>query len=327
VLEAVYEQDFLPGSYGFRPGQSPHRALAALDQALHRQKVNYVLDVDIERCFDTLDQGHVMRCVQHRVKDGSILRLLRGWWRAGVLEAGAITSPELGTPPGAVISRLLANIYLHYVLDLWAERRMRKTLRGEMVLGRYADDVLVGFQHRDDAEAFQRALADRLAQFGLTLNAAKTRCLEFGRFAAERAARRGQRPETFDFLGFTHICGRSRRGAFQVRRKTSRKRLRRFLTATGQWGKASRHVPLPDQWTILCGKLRGHYQYYGLPGNRNSLQAVYERVVRTWRHWLDRRSQRARMAWHTFVALLCRYPLPRPVLRPVPACVAQGVLF
>jgi RNA-directed DNA polymerase len=225
-----------------------------------------------------------------------------------------------------VISPLLANLYLHYVLDLWAERRMRKALRGEMVLVRYADDVVVGFQYRDDAEAFQEALAGRLAQFGLELNPAKTRLLEFGRFAAERAARRGRKPETFDFLGFTHICGRTRRGAFQVRRKTSRARLRRFLTATGRWCKVHRHVPVRAQWASLGAKLRGHYQYYGVAGNRNALQAVYEGVVRAWRQWLNRRSQRARMNWRKFTALLRRYPLPRPVLLAVPSHARQGVL-
>ena len=327
VLEAMYEQDFLPCSYGFRPQRSPHQALTALEQALVRQKVSYVLDIDIRRCFDRLDQAHLMRFVQHRVRDRSILRLLRCWLRAGVLEAGQVTVAETGTPQGGVISPLLANIYLHYVLDLWADRRMRKTLRGELVLVRYADDVIVGFQYRDDAEAFQQALAARLSQFGLELNTAKTRLLEFGRFAAERAARRGRKPETFDSLGFTHICGRTRRGAFRVRRKTSRKRLRRFLTATGRWCKVHRHMPVRDQWAILSAKLRGHYQYYGVAGNRNCLQAVYERVVRGWRQWLNRRSQRARMHWRKFTALLRRYPLPRPVLLPVPSCAVQGVLF
>lgn len=327
VLEAIYEQDFLPCSHGFRPQRSPQQALAALAQALGRQKVSYVLDIDIKRCFDSLDRAHLMRFVQHRVKDRSILRLLRGWLQAGVLEGGGLVPSETGTPQGGVISPLLANIYLHYVLDLWAERRMRKALRGEMVLVRYADDVVMGFQYRDDAEAFQRALVARLAQFGLELNTTKTRLLEFGRFAVERAARHGRKPETFDFLGFTHICGRTRRGAFQVRRKTSRTRLRRFLTATGQWCKVNRHVPVRAQWAILGAKLRGHYQYYGVAGNRNALQAVYERVVRAWRQWLNRRSQRARMHWRTFTALLRRYPLPRPGLLPVPSGVVQGVLF
>jgi group II intron reverse transcriptase/maturase len=326
VLEAVYEQDFQPCSFGFRPGRSPQQALAALEQALLRQKVSYVLDIDIRRFFDTMDHGHLLRFVQHRVKDRSLLRLLRGWLRAGVLEAGQVAASETGTPQGGVISPLLANIYLHYVLDLWAERRMRKALRGDLVLVRYADDVVAGFQYREDAEAFQRALATRLAQFGLVLNAAKTRLLEFGRFARERAARHGRKPETFDFLGFTHICGRSRLGRFRVRRKTSRKRLRRFLTATGQWCKVNRHVPVRDQWAILCGKLRGHYQYYGVAGNRDALQVVYERVVRAWRQWLNRRSQRARMHWQRFTALLRRYPLPRPVLSAVPSPVVQGVL-
>ena len=234
---------------------------------------------------------------------------------------------ETGTPQGGGRSPLRATSSRHTGLDLWAERRMRKALRGEMVLVRYADDVVVGFQYRDEAEAFQQALAARLRQFGLELNATKTRLLEFGRFARERAARHGGKPGTFDFLGFTHICGRTRRGAFQVRRKTSRKRLRRFLTATGRWCKVNRHVPVQAQWGILCGKLRGHYQYYGVAGNRNALQAVYERVVRAWRQWLNRRSQRARMNWRKFAALLRRYPLPRPVLLSVPSGVVQGVLF
>ena len=327
VLEAIYEQDFLSCSYGFRPGRSPHQALAAWAQALHRQKVNYVLDVDIARFFDTMDHAHLLRFVQHRMKDGRILRLLRGWLRAGVLEAGALSLSETGTPQGGVISPLLANVYLHYVLDLWAERRVRKALRGEMVVVRYADDVVVGLQYRDDAEAFQRALAVRLAQFGLTLNAAKTRLLEFGRFAAARARPRGRKPETFDFLGFTHICGRSHQGWFQVRRKTSRTRLRRFVGAQGRWCKLNHQVPVRDQWAILRGKLLGHYQYYGVVGNRNALHAVYEQVVRAWRQWLNRRSQRARMNWRKFAALLRRYPLPRPVIVRVPSRVAQGVLL
>lgn len=327
VPEALYEQDFLPCSYGFRPQRSPHQALTALEQALVRQKVSYVLDIDIKRCFDSLDRAHLMRFVQHRVKDRSILRLLRGWLRAGVQEDGGLVSSKTGTPQGGVISPLLANISLHDALDLWAERRMRKTLRGALVLVRYADDVVVGFQYRDDAEAFQQALAARLHQFGLELNTAKTRLLEFGRFAQERAARHGRKPETFDFLGFTHICGRTRRGAFAVRRKTSRTRLRRVLTATGRWCKVNRHVPVRAQWAILSGKLRGHYQHYGVAGNRNALQGVYTRVVRAGRQWLNRRSQRARMHWRTFTALLRRYPLPRPVLMAVPSGVVQGVLF
>jgi len=327
VLEASSEQDFLAASYGFRPQRSPQQALAALEQALGQQQGSYVLDIDIKRYFDSLDQAHLMRFVQHRGTDRSILHLLRGWLRAGVLEADRLVPSETGTPQGGVISPLLANSSLHYVLDLWAERRMRKALRGELVLVRYADDVVVGFQYRDDAEAFQQALAARLHQFGLELNTTKTRLLEFGRFAQERAARHGRKPETFDFLGFTHLGGRTRRGAFQVRRKTSRTRLRRFLTATGHWCTGHRHVPVRAQWAILGAKLRGHYQYYGVAGNRNALQVVYERVVRAWRQWLNRRSQRARMHWRKFTALLCRYPLPRPVLWPVPSAVVQGVLF
>ena len=327
VREAIDEQDFLPGSHGVRPQRSPHQALTALEQALVRQKVSSGLDRDIQRGFDSRDRAHLMRCVQHRGKDRSILRRLRGWRRAGVQEDGGRVASKTGTPQGGVISPLLANLYRHSGLDLWAERRMRKTLRGDLGLVRYADDVVVGVQYREDAEAFQQALAARLHQVGLELNTAKTRLLEVGRFARERAARHGRQPEPFAFVGFTHICGRTRRGAFAVRRKTSRTRLRRFLTATGRWCKVNRHVPVRAQWTILSGKLRGHYQYYGVAGNRNALQGVYTRVVRAWRQWLNRRSQRARMPWRTFTALLRRYPLPRPVLMAVPSGVVHGVLF
>ena len=327
VRAAIDAQDCLPCSYGVRPGRSPQQALTAWDQALDRQQVNDGLDVDRERFLDSMDHADPLRCVQHRVKEGSLLRLLRRWVRAGVREAGARRLAETGTPPGGGISPLRANVYLPYVRDLGAERRRRQTRRGARVLARDADDSVVGFQYRDDAEAFQRALAARRAQFGLTLSAAKTRRRECGRFAAERAARRGRTPETFDFLGFPPICGRSPRGVFQVRRKTSRKRLRRCVTATGQWCKTNGHGPVRDQWAILRGKLRGHSQYDGVVGNRHSLHAVYERVVRAWRQWLNRRSQRARMPWRTFTALLRRYPLPRPVIVHVPSRVVQGVLF
>ncbi len=326
VVEASSEQDFLASSDGVRTQRSPHQARAALAQALRRQKVSDGRDIDLRRFVDTMDQADLLRFVQHRGQDRSILRRLRRWLGAGVLEAGVVVPTETGTPPGGGISPLLANSYLHYVLARWAERRMRKALRGEMVWGRYADEAIVGFHYRDAAERFQRALAARLAQFGLALHVAKTRLVEGGRFAAERAARRGRNPETFDFLGFTHICGRSRRGAVLVRRKTSRQRLRRFLTAPGRWGTVNRHVPLRDQGAILWGKLRGHYQYDGVAGTRNALQGVYERVVRAWRQWLNRRSQRARMHWGTCTALLRRSPLPRPVLYAVPSPVLPGVL-
>jgi RNA-directed DNA polymerase len=260
VLEAIYEQDFLPCSHGFRPQRSPQQALAARAQARVRQKVSYGLDIDIKRCFASVDRAHRMRFVQHRVKDRSILRLLRGWLQAGVLEGDERVPAETGTPQGGVISPLLANSYLHYVRDRWAERRMRKARRGEMGVVRDADDVVVGFQDRDEAEACQRALGARLAQFGLERNTTKTRLLEFGRVARERAARHGGKPETVDVLGFTHSCVRTRWGTVQVRRKTSRTRLRRFLTATGQRCKVNRHVPVRAQRAILGAKLRGHYQ-------------------------------------------------------------------
>lgn len=207
ILSAVYEQDFLPCSYGFRPGRNAHDALEALDQAIFRGRVSWVLDADISTFYDSMDHGVLRQFVEHRVKDGTLLRLIAKWLHAGVLEDGVVYHPETGTPQGGVISPILANVYLHYALDLWAEKVIRPQLRGDFYMVRYADDVVFAFEHQDDAERFAVALRGRLAKFGLCVNEAKTRLIEFGRFARERAARRNQKPATFDFLGFTHICG------------------------------------------------------------------------------------------------------------------------
>lgn len=310
ILSAIYEQDFLPCSYGFRPGRSAHDALAALDQAIFRGQVNYVLDMDLHAFFDELDKGVLRRFLEHRVKDRTLLRLIAKWLHAGVLEAGVVYHPETGTPQGGVISPILANVYLHYALDLWAEKVMRRQLRGEFSITRYADDVVCAFQYRDDAARFAAALRERLGKFGLRLNEAKTRLIEFGRFAAERAARRNQKPETFDFLGFTHICGVSRKGRFKILRQTASRRLRRAISRVVGWCREHRHLPVPVQWRYLCSVLRGHYQYYGVTGNFRSLKGFRLQLRRAWRKWLDRRSQRGRMSWERFWAVLQRHPLP-----------------
>ena len=310
ILSAIYEQDFLPCSYGFRPGRSAHDALAALDQAIFRGRVNWVFDADISAFFDEMDKGVLRRFLEHRVKDRSLLRLIAKWLHAGVLEDGVVYHPETGTPQGGVISPILANVYLHYALDLWAEKVMRRQLRGEFYMARYADDVVFAFQHQDDATRFAEALRERLGKFGLRLNEAKTRLLEFGRFAAASAARRTQKPETFDFLGLTHICGTSRTGRFMVLRRTASKRLRRAISRVAAWCRVYRHLAVPVQWRYLCSVLRGHYQYYGVTGNLGSLRRFRLQLARAWRKWLNRRSQRGHMPWERFEAVLRQYPLP-----------------
>ena len=310
ILSAIYEQDFLSCSYGFRPGRSAHDALTALDQAIYRGRVNYVLDADIHAFFDELDKGVLRMFLEHRVKDRSLLRLIAKWLHAGVLEGGVVYHPETGTPQGGVVSPILANVYLHYALDLWAEKVMRRGLRGEFYMVRYADDVVFAFQYPDDAARFAEALRERLGKFGLRLNEAKTRLIEFGRFAESNAARRNQKPATFDFLGFTHICGVSRTGRFKVLRHTASKRLRRAISRVAAWCREHRHLAVPVQWRYLCSVLRGHYQYYGVTDNLRSLEAFRLRLCRAWRKWLDRRSQRGHMSWERFAAVLRRYPLP-----------------
>jgi RNA-directed DNA polymerase len=310
ILSAIYEQDFLPCSYGFRPGRSAHDALAALDEAIFRGRVSYVLDADISAFFDSMDKGVLRRFLEHRVKDRSLLRLIAKWLHAGVLEDGVVYHPETGTPQGGVISPILANVYLHYALDLWAEKVLRRQLRGEFYMVRYADDVVFAFQYQDDATRFAEALRERLGKFGLRLNEAKTRLIEFGRFAAVSATRRNQKPETFDFLGLTHICGTSRTGRFMVLRRTASKRLRRAISRVAAWCRVYRHLAVPVQWRYLCSVLRGHYQYYGVTGNVRSLKRFRLHLARAWRKWLNRRSQRGRMSWERFVAVLRQHPLP-----------------
>jgi group II intron reverse transcriptase/maturase len=319
VLNAVYEQDFLNFSYGFRPGRSQHDALDALAAGITRKKVSYVLDADISDFFTGLDQSWLVKFLEHRIADRRVLRLIQKWLRAGVIEEGEWSSTETGTAQGASASPLLSNVFLHYVFDLWADQWRRRHARGDVVLVRYADDYVAGFEHRDDAERFLADLRGRFAEFGLVLHPGKTRLIEFGRFAAERRQARGLRkPETFEFLGFTHICGKGRNGRFKVRRVTSKKKMRAKLHSVKAETRLRMHDPIPEQGRWLARVLEGHYAYYAVPDNIEAMRGFRQRVIRHWRHALSRRSQKNRLTWERTSCLADRW-LPQPrILHPWP---------
>ena len=299
VLTAIYETDFLGFSYGFRPGRSPHQALDALAVGLLTKKVNWVLDADLRGFFDTLDHGWLVRFLEHRVADRRVVRLIQKWLRAGVLEDGQRTRRDLGTVQGGSISPLLANLYLHYVFDLWVQRWRTKQARGDVVVVRFADDFAVGFQHRQDAERFLAELHERFARFGLELHPAKTRLLEFGRFADQNRRGRGDgKPETFNFLGFTHSCAKTRMGRFTVLRQTMRTRWQAKLKAVKLELRRRLHQSIPEQGTYLRQVVTGHFRYYGVPLNGPALDAFRAAVGRLWCRVLRRRSQRHRLPWH-----------------------------
>jgi len=312
VLSVIYEEDFLGFSYGFRPGRGQHDALDALCVGLYRKKVNWVLDADIQGFFDTISHEWMLRFLKHRIADKRVLRLVSKWLRAGVSENGEWSRTDVGTPQGSVISPLLANIFLHYVLDLWANR-WRKTVSGDVIIVRYADDGVFGFQHRQEAQDFLCELKARLNRFGLALNATKTRLIEFGRYAAENRHKRGEgKPETFDFLGFTHICSKSPINKwFMVRRVTVKKRMRGTLNRIKQALKWKMHDPVPKVGNWLCSVVRGYYGYYGIPGNLNALRAFRTNIVRYWYKVLRRRGQKRRINWKSFGPIVDRW-IPRP---------------
>jgi RNA-directed DNA polymerase len=312
VLSSIYEVDFLGFSYGFRPRRNPHQALAALHTAMMTQRVCWVLDADIRKFFDSVDHEWLMRMVAHRIADLRVLRLIRQWLRAGVLENGAWHETVEGTPQGAGISPLLANIFLHYVLDLWVHQWRKRKARGRISLVRYADDFVMGFQYRDDGQRMLADLRERMAKFGLKLHEEKTRLIEFGRLPALDHKRRGERRlQTFAFLGFTHYGGWSRDGRFVVKRKTQSKRLTVKLKSLREEARRRMHMPVREQHRWLCQVLRGHYAYYGLSSNFRSLQGFLCEVRRTWFRALRRRSQR-RLNWNAFENLLKHFPLPTP---------------
>jgi group II intron reverse transcriptase/maturase len=320
VLYQIHEVDFLGFSYGFRPQRSQHDALDALWTALMRKKVNWVLDADIQGFFDTINHGWLLKFLEHRIADRRMLRLIQKWLRAGVSEDGQWTKTKVGTPQGAVISPLLANVFLHYVFDLWVEQWRKRCATGEVIVVRYADDFLVGFQHRHEAERFLQELRERLQKFGLVLQPTKTRLIEFGRYAVERRQRRGAgKPEVFHFLGFTHYCG-SNRGQeyFLVRRKSMSQRLRAKLQEVKRELLNQRHSRIAEQGTWLQAVVRGYYNYHAIPGNIAALQTFRTQIVRHWRHALRHCGQRSRLSWTRLGKLADRW-IPKPqILHPYP---------
>jgi len=321
VLNQIYEETFLGFSYGFRPERHQHKALDAIWVGITRRKVSWVLDADISGFFDAIDHEWLMKFVEHRIADPRILVLIRKWLRAGVSEDGQWSKTTIGTPQGAVISPLLANIYLHYVLDLWVNK-WREEARGDVIIVRYADDWITGFQYRNEANRFQQELQERLAKFGLRLHPKKTRLLEFGRFAIENRSKRGEgKPETFDFLGFTHICAKTRKNnKFTILRKTIAKRLQAKLKDVRKEIKRRMHVPVPEQGKWLRSVVQGHLNYYAVPGNHQSVDAFRTEVAKSWLQALRRRSQRGRnLTWERIKRLVKVWLPSAKVKHPYPS--------
>ena len=320
VLNQIYEEDFLGFSYASRPERSSHNALDAVWVGITQRKVNWVIDADIRSFYDTIVHGWLMKFLEHRIADPRLLRLIRKWLRAGVSEDGKWSKTEVGTPQGAVASPVLANIYLHYVLDLWVNK-WRKSAHGEVIIVRYADDWVMGFQHRNEAERFLHEVQGRMAKFGMELHSEKTRLIEFGRFAAANRSRRGEgKPETFDFLGFTHICAMTRKNKwFTIRRKTIAKRLRAKVKIVKAEIARRRHEPVPELGKWLRSVVQGHLNYYAVPGNKQSTDAFRTQVMRGWFHALRRRSQKAQnLTWERFKRLVRTWLPTARVMHPYP---------
>jgi RNA-directed DNA polymerase len=319
VLNSIYEEDFLGFSYGFRPKRGQHDALDALVVGITSTKVNWILDADVRSFFDEVSQEWLIRFVEHRIGDPRIIRQIRKWLKAGVLEDGVVTVSEKGTGQGSVISPLLANIYLHYSFDLWAERWRRREATGDMIIVRYADDIVVGFQHETDARRFWDAMRERLQEFALSLHPEKTRLIEFGRHAAANRKRRGQgKPETFSFLGFTFICGKSLRGKFLLKRRSRRDRMKAKLKEIGGELRRRMHQPIPQQATWLKQVVAGYFRYHAVPTNWAALAAFRDGVIERWRRSLSRRSQKGDFNWARMAKLADDW-LPKPrILHPWP---------
>jgi len=319
VLNGIYEADFVGVSYGFRPGRSAHDALDALATGIYDRKVNWVLDADIRDFFGSLDHGWLLRFLEHRVTDRRVLRLIGKWLAAGVVEDGSWSATEGGTAQGASASPLLANVYLHYVFDLWAQQWRRRHASGDVIIVRYADDYIVGFQHQHDAQRFLADLRGRLARFGLELAAEKTRLIEFGRFAAQNRRSRGQaKPETFDFLGFKHICSKTRNGRFMLKRITIGARMQAKLRETKDELRRRRHHAIPDQGRWLGSVVRGHMAYYAVPGNADAMIAFHDQVTRHWHKSLKKRSQRHKLPWTRMRRIAERWLPPVQRMHPFP---------
>jgi len=320
VLNCIYEEDFLGFSYGFRPGRGQHNALDALCVGITSKKVNFIFDADVRSFFDEVSQEWLVRFVEYRVGDRRIIRLIRKWLKAGVLEEGVVTVSDKGTGQGSVISPLLANIYLHYCFDLWAERWRRQEATGDMIIVRFADDIVVGFEHEADARRFWDAMRKRLEEFSLSLHPDKTRLIEFGRYAVDRRAERGLgKPETFQFLGFVFICGRSRKGKFQLKRKSRRDRMRAKFTEIKEELRRRMHQPIPEQGRWLAQVIRGYFAYHAVPTNSAALRAFRYHAERLWLRTLRRRSQTDRFSWKRMIRLANDF-LPQPrILHPWPS--------
>lgn len=320
VLNAIYEVDFLGFSYGFRPGRHQHNALDALYVAIDRCKVSWVFDADISGYFDAIDHSWLMKFVEHRIRDKRVLRLIQKWLKAGVLDEDKYIKAETGTPQGGNASPLLANLYLHYVFDLWANWWRRKRARGEVIIVRFADDFIVGFEHQSDAKSFKEELEKRLSIFNLTLHPTKTRLIAFGRYAAERRQKAGLgKPESFEFLGFQHICGKDRRGKFKLIRHTSPKRLRGKLREIKEDLRKRKHDPIPEVGQWLGSVVRGHVQYYGVPSNSGALSVFRGQVSRLWYRCLKRRSQKHKLTIERMKRLSRTYLPPAHICHPYPS--------
>lgn len=320
VLNQIWEEDFLGFSYGFRPGRSQHDALDALYVGITQKKVNWILDLDVKSFFDRVGHDWMIQFVEHRIADQRIVRLIQKWLKAGVMENGQRFETEEGTPQGAVISPILANLYLHYVLDVWTEAWRTKVAQGDVIIVRYADDAVLGFQYREDADRFLGQLRERVQKFGLELHPDKTRLIEFGRYAAERRKKRGEgKPETFNFLGFTHICGRSReKGYFTVHRTTLGKRMAAKLKDIQAKLRQRMHAKIGDTTEWLISTVRGYFQYHAVPDNEQRLKGFRNDVLRKWLRQLRRRSQRSRWTWQNFQARLGAKLPPVEILHPWP---------
>jgi len=312
ILEAIYEADFLECSYGFRAGRGCHQALKSLDKIIMTNPINHIIDADIKGFFDHVDHDWMRKFLEHRISDPNFIRLASRFLRNGYMEDGRVHDVEEGTPQGGNISPMLANIYLHYVLDLWVEKEVKAKCRGVVEMVRYADDFVICVERADDAAEILDVLRKRLAKFGLELAEDKTRCIEFGRKAKQNAKAKGEKPATFGFLGFTHFIDKTRNGGFKVGRKTDCRRMALKLKAMGEWLKKIRNMlPLKELWRILKAKLAGHFQYYGVSGNSRAIQNYRYQAIRLAMKWLNRRSQKKSFNWETFQKYMERFPLPK----------------
>ncbi len=315
ILEAIYEADFLDCSYGFRPERNCHQAINAVDKTIMTNPINHVIEADIKGFFDNVSHEWMMKFLQVRINDPSFLLLIRRFLKAGYVESGQIVATGQGTPQGGNLSPMLSNIFLHYVLDLWFEKKAKPQIKGACWLVRYADDFICMVQYQDDARHIEQKLRERFAKFDLELHPEKTRVISFGRYERENAKRQNRKPNTFDFLGFTHFCGTSRRGKFIVGRQTSRKKFRMKCTEMNNWlRKIRNYKKTKEWWPVLQAKLRGHYQYYGVSGNMRTLRCFYKLTLRMTLKWLNRRSQRKSFNGERFREYLKHYPLPKPMI-------------